>query len=88
MPQVSVIIPTYNHRDYVLQTLEFVFAQTFDDFEIIVINDGSPDDTADLLRPLAAAGKIRYFEQANVGQSGAAQSRVGRSTRRVHRHAG
>jgi glycosyltransferase involved in cell wall biosynthesis len=71
MPQVSVIIPTYNHRDYVLQTLEFVFAQTFDDFEIIVVNDGSPDDTADLLRPLAAAGKIRYFEQANVGQSGA-----------------
>jgi glycosyltransferase involved in cell wall biosynthesis len=71
MPQVSVIIPTYGHRDYVLQTLGSVFSQTFSDYEIIVINDGSPDDTAQLLAPLAAAGRIRYFEQPNAGQSNA-----------------
>ena len=67
--RVSVIIPTYNHRDYVLQTLDSVFAQTFEDYEIIVINDGSPDDTSELLRPLGDEGKIRYFEQANAGQA-------------------
>jgi len=70
-PKVSVVIPTYAHRDYILETLESVFAQTFSDYEVIVVNDSSPDDTADLLRPLAGKGLIRYFEQANQGQAGA-----------------
>lgn len=69
MPCVSVIIPTYNHRDYVRQTLDSVFAQTFSDLEVIVINDGSPDDTAEVLKPLVAEGRIRYFEHANRGQA-------------------
>lgn len=69
MPTVSIIIPTYKHRDFVLQTLASVFAQTFTDYEVIVVNDGSPDDTAAVLRPLAEAGRIRYVEQANAGQS-------------------
>lgn len=68
-PVVSVIIPTYKHRDFVLQTLDSVFAQTFTDYEVIVINDGSPDDTAEVLRPLAESGRIRYIEQENTGQS-------------------
>ena len=46
-----------------------MFAQTFTDYEVIVVNDGSPDDTAEVLRPLAEAGRIRYIEQANAGQS-------------------
>ena len=71
MPLVSVIIPTYKHRDYVLQTLDSVFAQTFTDYEVIVINDGSPDDTAEVLRPLAEAGRIHYIEQVNAGQAAA-----------------
>lgn len=69
MPAVSVIIPTYAHRDFVLATLDSVFAQTFTDYEVIVINDGSPDDTAVLLRPLAETGRIRYLEQENTGQA-------------------
>jgi glycosyltransferase involved in cell wall biosynthesis len=71
MPAVSVIIPTYNHREFVMETLESVFAQTFTDYEIIVVNDSSPDDTAILLRPLAESGRIRYFEQPNAGQASA-----------------
>ncbi len=71
MPAVSVIIPTYRHRDYILLTLESVFAQTFTDLEVIVVNDGSPDDTSILLAPIAAAGKIRYIEQSNAGQAAA-----------------
>lgn len=74
MPQVSVIIPTYKHSGFVLATLDSVFAQTFTDYEVIVVNDGSPDDTADVLRPLAQAGRIRYVEQENRGQ-GAARNR-------------
>jgi glycosyltransferase involved in cell wall biosynthesis len=71
LPQVSVVIPTYRHRDYVLLTLESVWAQSFSDFEVIVVNDGSPDDTASLLSPLADAGRIQYIEQANGGQAAA-----------------
>ncbi len=69
--KVSVIIPTYKHRDFILTTLSSVFAQTFSDYEVIVINDGSPDDTAEVLRPLVEAGRIRYIEQENRGQSAA-----------------
>jgi len=70
-PAVSVIVPTYNHGRYILEALDSVFGQTFRDFEVIVVNDGSPDDTAEVLRPLAEAGKIRYFEQPNGGQAAA-----------------
>ena len=71
MPAVSVIIPTYKHRDFVLATLDSVFAQTFTDYEIIVVNDGSPDDTAMVLKPLVEAGRIRCIEQENQGQAAA-----------------
>ena len=74
MPTVSVIIPTYKHRDFVLATLDSVFAQTYTDYEIIVVNDGSPDDTREILRPLAEAGRIHYIMQENQGQ-GAARNR-------------
>lgn len=68
---VSVVIPTYGHADYVLRTLDSVFAQTHRDFEVIVVNDGSPDDTARVLAPLADEGRIRYYEIANQGVAGA-----------------
>jgi glycosyltransferase involved in cell wall biosynthesis len=68
---VSVLIPTYKHADTVRETLESVFAQTYPNVEVIVVNDGSPDDTEAVLRPLAEAGRIRYVAQANTGQAGA-----------------
>jgi glycosyltransferase involved in cell wall biosynthesis len=74
VPVVSIIIPTYGHAAYVCATLDSVLAQTFHDYEIIVVNDGSPDDTAERLKPLVAAGTIRYLEQSNGGQ-GAARNR-------------
>ncbi len=42
-PQVSVIIPAYNVAAYIAEALDSVFAQTFTDYEVIVVNDGSPD---------------------------------------------
>lgn len=70
-PVVSVVIPTYGHEAFVQATLESVWAQTFTDYEIIVINDGSPDGTDALLKPFAAAGRIRYVRQPNGGQASA-----------------
>ena len=68
-PVVSVVIPTYNRAAFLLETLASVFAQSFTDYEVIVVNDGSPDDTAERLRPFAEAGRIVYREQRNAGQS-------------------
>ncbi|HWE03324.1 MAG TPA: glycosyltransferase family A protein [Tepidisphaeraceae bacterium] len=70
-PAVTVVIPTYNHRKFVLLAIESVLKQTFRDFEIVVVNDGSPDDTAVLLQPLVVSTAIRYIEQSNQGQAAA-----------------
>jgi len=71
MATVSVIIPTYKHRDFILETCASVLKQTFTDFEIIIVNDASPDDTAEVLRPLVESGKIRYIDQPHAGQAAA-----------------
>lgn len=68
-PRVSVVIPTYRHQEFILATLDSVFAQTMNEYEVIVINDGSPDDTAAILEPLVRAGQIVYLEQTNQGTS-------------------
>jgi glycosyltransferase involved in cell wall biosynthesis len=68
---VSVIIPAYNAAPYIGETLESVFAQTFSDYEVIVINDGSPDTEA-LERSLEPyRERIRYLNQENGGASAA-----------------
>jgi glycosyltransferase involved in cell wall biosynthesis len=78
-PRVSVIIPTYQHRDFILRTLSSVFEQTLTDYEIIVVNDGSMDDTAALLAPLIESGRITYIEQPNQGQSRARNTGLARA---------
>ncbi|HEY4799777.1 MAG TPA: glycosyltransferase family 2 protein [Bacteroidia bacterium] len=61
-PFFSVIIPTYNRGNLISETLESVFSQRMQDFEIIVIDDCSTDNTAEVLKPLFNAGKIRYIK--------------------------
>lgn len=65
---VSVIIPTYNSSETVLKTLESVRNQTYFNYEIIVIDDGSTDATVELLRPMK---DIKLIEQTNQGVSAA-----------------
>ncbi len=68
---VSVVIPAFNTAPYIAETLDSVFAQTFQDFEIIVVNDGSPDTEA-LERMLGPyLPRIVYLKQENRGPSGA-----------------
>lgn len=68
---MSVVIPTYNHGQFVVAALESVFAQIYGDFEVIVIDDGSTDGTQDILKPLADQGRIRFIRKANGGQASA-----------------
>ena len=69
MPKVSVIIPSYNRAKLIGRAIESVLCQTYTDYEIIVVDDGSIDSTKEALRPYA--GKIKYVYQANQGISGA-----------------
>lgn len=69
--KVSIIIPTYNRADLILQTIQSVLTQTFTDYEIIVIDDGSTDNTAEVLRDFIESGKILYIRQENSGESAA-----------------
>jgi glycosyltransferase involved in cell wall biosynthesis len=49
MPAISVLLPTYNAERYILQSVQSVLGQTFDDFELLVVNDGSTDRTLEVL---------------------------------------
>lgn len=63
------MIPTYQRSNYILATIRSVEAQG--PYEIIVIDDGSLDDTAERLAPLAQANRIRYVRQSNAGMAAA-----------------
>lgn len=69
MTSVSVIIPTYNGSRYICQTVESVLRQTYRDREVIVVDDGSLDQTGELLKPYR--DRIRYYRQDNQGVAAA-----------------
>ncbi len=69
---VSVIIPTYNRAGLISDTLDSVFDQDFDDLQVIVVDDGSTDDTVSVLAPYM--NSITYIHQENMG-AGPARNR-------------
>lgn len=68
MPFFSVIIPLYNKEKYIANTLKTVINQTFEDFEIIIVNDGSTDGGIHEIKKIKDA-RIRVINQANQGLS-------------------
>ena len=75
-PLISVVIPTFNRAKQVEAALKSVLAQTYREFEVIVIDDGSTDGTGEAIRELISpqsndASQVRYFFQPNQGQSAA-----------------
>src|ERR1700751_5211074 len=67
-PKVSVVIPTYNRAEKVRDGIESILAQTLTDLEIIVVDDGSSDNTGKILGE-TVGGRIRYYAQTNQGAS-------------------
>ena len=68
MPRVSIIIPTYNRRDLVREALASVQAQTYQDCELIVVDDGSTDGTAEVVQEFPG---VHYVSQSNRGVAAA-----------------
>ena len=69
-PSVSVIIPVYNSSKWIEKTIESVLCQTYGDLETVIVDDGSTDDTAEIVKKYKNRA-VRYFYQKNKGVSAA-----------------
>lgn len=71
-PKISIIVPVYNVEDFLKTCLDSIIAQSFADFEVICVNDGSPDNSAAILEDYAARdSRIKVITQKNGGLSAA-----------------
>lgn len=74
-PYLSIIVPVYNVESYLAQCLDSILAQTFTDFELLLINDGSTDHSPAICESYAARdNRIRLFHQENGGHTAARQT--------------
>jgi glycosyltransferase involved in cell wall biosynthesis len=78
MGTVSVIIPVYNHEEFIGEAIESVLAQSYPYTQIIVVNDGSTDGTKDVLETYK--GRIEVIHQSNAGPSAARNNGIRRAT--------
>jgi glycosyltransferase involved in cell wall biosynthesis len=81
VPRVSVVTPAYNAAAFVRETIDYVRSQTFEDWELLVVDDGSTDNTAAIVEEYAKRDvRIRLLRQRNMGPS-AARNRAMRAAR-------
>lgn len=72
MPKISVIIPVYNAEAFLAECIDSVLCQTYSDFELILVDDGSPDNCAEICREYEKKDhRIRFLQQENQGQAAA-----------------
>ena len=77
---ISIIVPIYNVEKYLRQCLDSIMNQTYQNFECLLINDGSPDNSADICREYVSKdSRFRYFEKKNGGVSSARNLGIERS---------
>lgn len=70
-PQISVVVTCYNYGNFVAECLDSLQKQTFSDFEVIVVDDGSTDKSAEQIYPYLKDRRFRYIKQKNGGQANA-----------------
>jgi glycosyltransferase involved in cell wall biosynthesis len=70
-PSVSVVIATYNYGRYIAGALDSVLGQTFTDYEVIIVDDGSTDDTPRVVEPYLGDARTKYIRTEHLGQPAA-----------------
>lgn len=81
MPQISIIVPCYNQAQYLAETLDSVLAQTFLDWECVIVNDGSPDNTEQIAKLYCDKdSRFVYVFQQNAGLATARNSGINHSS--------
>lgn len=71
MDKISVIVPVYNIEEYIGECLESLAHQTYSNFEVLVVNDGSPDNSENVIKPFLKDKRFRYLKKKNGGLSSA-----------------
>ena len=79
MPFFSVIVPVYKSRQWVGRAIESILAQTFEDFELILVDDGSPDDSVEVIAQYTDP-RMKLIQQENRGRGGARNRGIEAST--------
>jgi glycosyltransferase involved in cell wall biosynthesis/GR25 family glycosyltransferase involved in LPS biosynthesis len=74
VPQFSVYIPAFNTARYIRECVESALAQTYDDFEVVIVDDGSTDGTSDVLESFRRDPRVRLITRANGGIGAASNS--------------
>ncbi|MBJ6137699.1 glycosyltransferase family 2 protein [Marinobacter litoralis] len=75
MPKASIIVPAFNAAQYIGKTLDSILNQSFQDFEVVIIDDGSSDETASIISQYDDP-RIRYFHQDNSGKPAIPRNRA------------
>jgi glycosyltransferase involved in cell wall biosynthesis len=78
-PLVSIIVPAYNSAKHISATIKSVQNQTYKDFELIIVDDGSKDNTREVIESFLDDKRIRYIFQENKGQASARNNGIGKS---------
>lgn len=67
-PRLTVITPTYNRAEFLAETIESVLSQSFREFVFIILDDGSEDNSSEIVERYSSDGRIRFIRQHNVGE--------------------
>jgi glycosyltransferase involved in cell wall biosynthesis len=76
-PTVSIVMAAKNYARFLPEAVDSALAQTFADWELVIVDDGSTDGTCDIVRPCLADARIRYFRSDSLGQSRAKNLGIG-----------
>ena len=68
---ISIIIPVYNSEKYINRALDSVFSQNYKNIEVIIVNDGSTDETLNIIKQNKYFNKLKIFNQKNLGSTAA-----------------
>jgi glycosyltransferase involved in cell wall biosynthesis len=68
-PLITVITPTYNRAELLPETIKSILSQTYINFEYFIIDDGSTDNTEDVVKPFLGDKRVKYYKHNNMGES-------------------